>query len=218
VEVSDLLAFLPWYVEVVLAADDTRGVGPSFLQARADGSLPRVASLGDIQYTGRIDQFFPLSDDVSLSWGLSGAAGHNDSVAGTLTEIFGTDVYLKYRPLTDGSSTIVSLQGEFLVRRYGTATGAFTDTGAFAHLFWRFDPRWGAALSAEYVSAVAGDSFNPTGVQQRYKANVTFWPSEFSRLRLQYDMEPPGPNHSDVGHAVFFAVEFAVGAHGAHKF
>jgi hypothetical protein len=218
IEVSELISFLPWYAEVVLAANDTRGEGESFIVANPDGSLPHVKSLGDLQYTGNINQFFPLSDDFSLSWGVSGAAGHNAPAAPSWTEILGTDVYLKYRPLTEGSTTIVSLSAEALVRRYQTPAGVVEDTGAFAHLFWRFALRWGAGLSAEYVNAAQSDPFNVQGLQQRYKANVTFWPSEFSRLRLQYDIEPPGPNHSDVGHAVFLAVEFAVGAHGAHKF
>jgi hypothetical protein len=217
-EVSELIDFLPWYAEVVLAAQDTRGVGESFILPNFDGSLPHVKSLGDLQYTGNINQFFPLSDSLSLSWGISGMAGHNVPAQPSWTEILGTDIYLKYRPLTDGSVTIVSLSAEATVRRYQTAAGVVEDTGAFAHLFWRFALRWGAALSAEYVNAARLDPFNIEGLQQRYKANLTFWPTEFSRLRLQYDLEPPGADHTDVGHAVFLAVEFAVGAHGAHKF
>jgi hypothetical protein len=217
-EVSELLPFLPWYAEVVVAAQDTRGVGLSFLQSNPDGSVPPVKQLGDLQYTGNINQFFPISDDVSLSWGISGMAGHNVPAQPSWTEILGTDIYLKYRPLTEGSVTIVSLSAEAFLRRYQVGGGTAEDTGAFAQLFWRFALRWGAAVSAEYVNSAHLDPFNIEGLQQRYKANVTFWPTEFSRLRLQYDVEPPGPNHGDVGHALFLAVEFAVGAHGAHKF
>ena len=55
------------------------------------------------------------------------------------------------------------------------------------------------------------------GAQQRYKANLSFYPTERSRLRLQYGLEPPGVR-SDTAHAVFLTLELAAGAHGAHQF
>ena len=48
-------------------------------------------------------------------------------------------------------------------------------------------------------------------------ANLTFWPSEFSRFRLQGSMDAPGWK-DDPTWAVMLAGEFVVGAHGAHKF
>ena len=46
---------------------------------------------------------------------------------------------------------------------------------------------------------------------------LTFWPSEFSRLRLQGSSDIPGWRPDPIW-AVFLASEFAIGAHGAHKF
>ncbi|HEU5217025.1 MAG TPA: hypothetical protein VFU23_00085, partial [Gemmatimonadales bacterium] len=118
-----------------------------------------------------------------------------------------------------GTPTIVSLHAEYLARLYHTSAGDFFDHGAFAHLLWRFDYRWAAGVSAEFVTAAAGHPLDAAaaGMQWRYKADITFYPTEFSRLRLQYDVEPPGVR-ADTAHAVFLAVEFAIGAHGAHKF
>lgn len=219
VEVSNLLPFLPWYSEVVVSATDARGEGTSrsFLGKASDPiKAPR-----DLQLTTALKQFFAVSDDLSLSTGLSGAFAPNPSGEGTRTEIYGADAYFKYRPITQASYTIVSLHLELLQRRYHTPGGVFVDSGGFANLFYRFAYRWGAGLGAEYVTAaenhpLEGDP-DVSGTQQRYKAALTFWPTEFSRLRLQYDLEPRGvrPN---VGHAVFLTVEFAIGAHGAHKF
>lgn len=222
VEVSDLLTFLPWYVEAVLSSTDSRGeTARSFLgePSGEDPPAAKILSPADLQYTAALKQFFPLSDDLSLAVGLSGAFGPNASGEGQRTEIYGGDVYLKYRPLGGASFTIVSLHLEALLRRYHTPDATFADSGAFAHLFWRFEPRWGAGLSAEYVSTPEGHPLDAAqaGFRQRYKANVTFWPTEFSRLRLQYDVEPPGET-TGAAHAVFLAAEFAIGAHGAHKF
>jgi hypothetical protein len=46
-------------------------------------------------------------------------------------------------------------------------------------------------------------------------ANFTFWPSEFSRLRLQGSADRLG---RETDWALFLAAEFVVGAHGAHQF
>ena len=232
-EVSELVGFLPWYVEVLLSATDARGgtTNRSFLSASA---VDQAHSPSDFQYTFAIKQFFPLSDDVSLSWGLSGATAPN--AAGRRSEVLGTDVYLKWRPLGEPQPPIVSLQGEFLLRRYETAGGVLTDTGAFAQLLYRFAPRWAAGVGGEYVTTPSSDvggvlsacnatpvSGQPSaacaaGTTQRYKSELTFYPTEFSRLRLQYNFEPPGPTHNVSAHAVFLAVEFGIGAHGAHQF
>ena len=219
VEVSDLLTFLPWYVEVVLSAQDARGeTARSFFGESEDPLVPPilVASPADLQYLTSLKQFFPLSDDLSLAWGVSGAFGPNPLGR---TEIYGTDVYLKYRPIGAESPTIISLHAEYLARLYRTAAGDYFDHGAFAHLLWRFDYRWVAGLSGELVTAAAGHPLDDAsaGMQQRYKANLTFYPTEFSRLRLQYDLELPGVR-ANTAHAVFLAIELSIGAHGAHKF
>ena len=54
------------------------------------------------------------------------------------------------------------------------------------------------------------------GSRQRYTASLTFWPSEFSRLRLQSSVDRPG--WRDAIWAGFLTLEVAVGAHAAHAF
>ena len=86
-----------------------------------------------------------------------------------------------------------------------------------------FMRRWGTAARYEYVTGVAGDYLDPqwTGLRQRVSGNITFWPTEVSRLRLQYNYDDT--TAIAVGtprgfHAVILALEVAVGAHGAHTF
>jgi len=214
-ELSVLLP-LPWYVELVGSATDAAGesTARSFFGANDLG----VDGPQDWQYTAAVKQFFPLSDNWSLFWGLSLAAGPNSTGRSNRTEIYGTDIYLKYRPITYGSYTIVSLDLEWLLRRRQVPGAVLQDHGLYAYLFWRFARRWAAAARYEYVSGLSGDYLDEawTELRQRVSANVTFWPTEFSRLRLQYSYDHPG--WSDGYHAVMLALEFAVGAHGAHKF
>ena len=207
---------LPWYVEALGSITH-------------DSSLD-VGSPRNLQATLAIKQFFPLSDDWSLLWGLSGAGGSDPSApadASGRAELVGSDVYLKYRPLGGGGDggghTIVSLQAEWFYRRRELPGDTLRDTGGFAALFWRFSQRWATAARWELGTPARNDAgavaprcataapgqpadttcldFRFTSNVQRLTGNVTFWATEFSRLRLQGSMTLP-----------------AVGAHGAHAF
>ncbi|MGH7808181.1 MAG: hypothetical protein ACRENT_08810, partial [Thermodesulfobacteriota bacterium] len=54
------------------------------------------------------------------------------------------------------------------------------------------------------------------GKELRYAAMLTINPSEFSRIRLQYEFDDP--DFADSFHAVFLQFEYSIGAHGAHPF
>jgi hypothetical protein len=198
------------------------GTARSFLGASGE----KVSSPFDFQFTGAVKQFFPLSDDLSLLWGLSAANGPNPTGYHNRTDVFGTDVYLKYRPISGGSTTLVTLQGELFYRRRQVPQDVLSDFNGYGQVLWRFAQRWAAAGRYEFGSPahnrnglVADDPLDPewTANRQRISANVTFWPTEFSRLRLQGATDLIGwrdrPDYS-----VFLALEVVMGAHGAHAF
>jgi hypothetical protein len=214
---------LPWYVEVVGTA--LHATGASTARSFYGSEDPGVSSLKDLLYVTALKQFFPLSDDWSLSWGLSGAFGPNSTGPGNRTNVFGTDVYVKYRPITHGSFTIVSLQSEWLYRLRDVPDMRLQDVSSYTQLFYRFAERWGVAARHDYGSAAftsggspVVDPLDPEWDQARHRlgANVTFWPTEFSRLRLQASRDISGSPGD--GWAVFLAVELVAGAHGAHAF
>jgi hypothetical protein len=215
---------LPWYVEVVGSVTDPVGEGTarSFYGARDLGIRTPI----DLQSTLALKQFFALGDDWSLLWGLSVAAGPNPTGHGNRSEVYGTDVFLKFRPISRGGHTAVSLQSEWFYRRRQVPEDVLQDLNGYAYLFWRFALRWGAAARYEHGSPVwALTGRNPsdyldlywTDHRHRASANVTFWPSEFSRIRLQGSADVIGWERRTVG-AVFLAFEVLVGAHGAHRF
>jgi hypothetical protein len=106
---------LPWYVELVGSLTDAAGeaTARSFHGAQDLG----VFSPLDLQATLAAKQFFPLSDDLSLAWGLTAALGPNATGHRNRTDIYGSDLYLKYRPITTGSHTVIALQAEWFYRR-----------------------------------------------------------------------------------------------------
>jgi hypothetical protein len=184
-----------------------------------------VGSLRDLLYTTALKQFFPLSDRWSLLVGVSGAFGPNPTGRDNHTDVYGVDIYLKYRPIDEPEPTVVSLQAEALYRRRQVPDDLLSDYGGFAQVLWRFAPRWATAARYEYGSpaynlngAVAIDPLDPewTRFRHRVSGDLSFYPTEFSRLRLQVDRDLPRFRNS-VWEG-FLAAEVLIGAHGAHAF
>lgn len=180
----------------------------------------------DFQSSLAIKQFFPLGANWSLMWGLSAATGPNPTGHDNRSDIYGTDLYLKYRPVTRASHTIVVLQAEWFYRRRQIPRDLLTDHGGYAYLSWRFRKRWGTALRYELgtpatnqAGDAAGDYLDPawTEDRQRVSANLTYWPTEFSRIRAQGSIDLPGWRPDPI-YALMLALELTIGAHGAHAF
>ena len=215
---------LPWYVEVIGSVTDASGA--STARSFLGGEGGRLATPFDFQFTGTVKQFFPVSDDVSLLWGLSAATGPNPTGYRNHTDVYGTDVYFKFRPTTVASDTVVALQAELLYRRRQVPGDVLSDLNGYGQLTWRFDQRWATAARYELGTAASGldgrlaeDLLDPewSALRQRVSANLTFWPTEFSRLRLQAATDLAGWRERP-DYAAFLALEVVMGAHGAHAF
>lgn len=218
------LAPLPWYVEVLGSATDAAGEGTarSFYGPRDLG----VRGPLDVQLTGALKQFFPFTDDWSLSWGLSFAGGPNATGHDNRSEIYGTDLYLRYRPVAGARPTTVTLQTEWFYRRRQVPYDVLSDLNGYAAAGWRFALRWSAAVRYELGTPprdrdgeIVPDDLDPFWTEDRHRASAVlgFAPSEFSRLRLQVSVDVPRWR-ADPGWSAFLVAEFAVGAHGAHPF
>ena len=100
-----------------------------------------------------------------------------------------------------------------------------SDVSGYAYAFWRFAQRWGTGARYELGTPArdadgrTGDDLDPAWTQSRHRAaiDLTFWPTEFSRLRAQGAVDVPRWLEAPIWSA-FLAMEISVGAHGAHKF
>lgn len=213
------LAPLPWFVEVIGSVTDAAGEGTarSFFGA-ADLT---VDSPLDFQATLAVKQFHELSANWSLLHGLSVAAGPNPTGDGNRTEVYGADLYIKYRPIDRRSFTVVALTAEVLYRRRQIPGDVLRDHTLYASLLWRFWPRWTVAARYDYGSPArqAQDYLDPEWVDHRHRvtAALSFFPTEFSRLRVQSGIDVPTWQDDPVV-SVMAALELLIGAHGAHTF
>ena len=54
------------------------------------------------------------------------------------------------------------------------------------------------------------------GQRTRVSPNLTFYPSEFSKIRLQYNYDHG--DHFGTAHSIWMQLEFGLGAHAAHNY
>ncbi len=221
---------LPWYVELVTAT--TMADGSATNRSFWGSDNPGVKDPGDVVYLTALKQFFPLDSDWSLAWGLSAMFGPNSTGRDNRSEIFGSDLYLKYRPISSGAGaddTLLSLQSEWIYRRRQVPGDVLQDLSSYTQMTWRWTQRWEVSGRVEYGSPTLDqsgdvaftDPLDPewTTTRARLSSALSFSPTEFSRLRAQGSRDAlPNASGRDAVWAAFLAVELVVGAHGAHQF
>lgn len=233
----------PFYAELFLAVQNSHGeTAFSFRHDHEDELLygrpvsqGRFRSLGDLLFTPRLATSFDLSDTQTLLIGASAALGPNGAGADTDTQIIGLDWYWKWKPTTHhGGFPFVSWQTEAMLRRYEAAAydglrnpanpapplpaERLLDYGLYSQIAYGFRRGWVAALRGDWVGGERG-AFHPDPLRAtrwRVAPNLTYYPSEFSKVRLQYNYDE-GENLG-VDHSVWLQFEFLLGPHGAHKF
>lgn len=216
VELSWLLP-LPWYAEAIVSTQTA--VGACCSRSFWGGDALPVRSPVDLQQNGRLTQFFPLTRALSAYWGVSAAFGPNPTGYGNRTAVYGSDLYVRYRPPGDTRRRSLSWLTEAIARRRQIPGDVLADWGILSQLVWRYGLRWELGGRIEHGTAADSDPLDPDqhGDRQRATLAWTFYPSHFSRLRLQGSYDRPSWRSEPVV-AAFLALEVLIGAHGSHDF
>ena len=91
------------------------------------------------------------------------------------------------------------------------------DRGAYAQVLWGIKPRIVAGLRGEFASGDAAAFVSELRRNRsRISPNFTWYPTEFSKFRAQYNFDDRKGIGTD--HSLWFQFEFLLGAHAAHKF
>jgi hypothetical protein len=231
----------PWYAQLLFAVKNGRGgTAYSFRNPGDDGvffdrmTIDRDASaLHDLLYVSRLETSFNPSDTQTVLLGGSGAFGMNDTGLDEHTQIYGADFLYKWKSShAEGGFPFVKWQTEAMYRRFEAGRGldnlfpvaeTFRDWGLYSQVLWGFKKGWVAGIRGDYLhmqeSAFTADETRQS--RSRISANLTWYPTEFSKIRLQYNHDFLEENNflaSRDADSVFLQFEFILGAHGAHKF
>lgn len=134
----------------------------------------------------------------------------------------------------DENGNGVADEGELVDLRTGApamfGSETLTDYGLYSQITYGFRKGWVAGLRGDYVWGEKGDyekfpkSFDGELIttdpmrncRWRISPNLTWYPTEFSKLRLQYNYD--WRQNIGVDHSVWLQFEFLLGSHAAHKF
>jgi len=232
---------LPWYSQLIFASQNGRGsTGFSFRNPGDDGMFfdrmttdREARGLQDFVWIPRFENSFNLSDTQTVLAGVSGAFGSNETGADSRTQIYGADLLYKWKSShAEGGFPFVKSQTEFMYRRFQAGHGAndsfpvaetFHDWGLYSQVLWGFKKGWVAGIRGDYVHMQDSEFTDDLDRQSRWRisANLTWYPTEFSKIRLQYNQDFLEENFFLSGRqveSIFLQWEFILGAHGAHKF
>jgi hypothetical protein len=226
---------LPWFANVIVSVQEA--AGECCARSYAPVGVLQLRSPLDLVGTVVVEQFFPVGDDLSILLGLNGQAGPGGDVDGFIddgarAELAGADLLLKWAPPDATSRWSLSWQSEGYLRarhdrvRRDDVAGAddddlvtAVDGGGYSQLVWRVDPQWETGGRVDVVSGLDDDPLDPdwTALRTRYALQGTYYPSHFSRLRLEASADVPGWRDQPI-FAVMLQLEVVVGAHGAHAY
>lgn len=163
----------------------------------------------DFLYNARLSASFDLTKTVTLLLGASGAFGYNNSGDGNITNIYGGDIFIRWKP---SSYRALNIQAEYLCRQFETPTEFINDGGFYVSADYQFEKRWSAGLRFDKMG-LPDDSI-PS--ELRITPALTFNPTEFSRLRLQYEYDKK--EDIEANNIVTLQLQFNFGPHGAHPY
>ncbi len=204
---------------------DATGVNRFAGRATTDRTL-RGAQ--DLLLLPRFATSFELSDTQTLLAGVSAAFGPNDTGPLTRTAVYGIDLYWKWKPANATRGfPYLAWQTEGLYRRFEAAADPLAllpaetlrDYGFYTQLVYGLSSRWNAGLRYDYATGNAGanDASDPfRGERYRFSPELTFLPSEFTKIRLQYNFD-----HGEAfgrASSLWMRLDFGLGAHAAHKY
>jgi hypothetical protein len=104
------------------------------------------------------------------------------------------------------------------------------DFGLYAQVLWGFQPRWSAGLRVDWADGSGqnydadadafttrdGDPFR--NERLRISPLLAWQPTEFSRIRLQYDYDDASHLEDGDAHTLMLGVEVLIGKHPAHRY
>jgi hypothetical protein len=142
---------------------------------------------------------------------------------------WGVDAVYKYDSPREHGAGDLKLQGEYFRRTRDldvigtTLTTVFKNDGAYAQAVYGIAPRWQLAGRAAFAGFTnerkRGTTLTEYDLSKQFSVAATFNPTEFSRLRVQFNRGAMWVDgEEETFNQIFVQLQVSIGAHGAHRF
>ncbi len=176
------------------------------------GDVFTATRRGDVSFVGHLRGYRDITESTNIDLGLSFARGHNDLGSAFITDLYGLDATLRWKPLRRAIYHYFLGRGEFVWSQRQQMPSTQHAFGFYTSADYRVSRRW--IIGGRYDrsdrarnAALTDSGFSPV---------ITYWPSEFSQVRAQYRFTSYADGRH--GNDLLFQLIFVMGAHGAHPF
>src|SRR5205085_92112 len=177
-----------------------------------DSPVFHASRNSDVSAVAHLRSYADINESTNIDIGVSYARGHNELGTDFLTQLYGIDATLRWKPLRRSIYHSFVGRGEFIWsqrQQIPTEQRAF---GFYTSGDYQLGRRW--FLGGRYDLSDRSRFANLT--DKGASAVLTYWPSEFSQVRGQYRFTHYAGNIDT--HELLMQVQFSLGAHGAHPF
>lgn len=176
------------------------------------GDLFRASDKKDVSFVSYLRGYRDLTDSTNLDLGFSYARGHNDLGSQFITQLYGLDATLRWKPLRRAIYHSFLARTELIWSQRDQLVGIQKAFGFYTSADYRLNRRW--TLGGRYDRS--GRARDPRLTDSGFSLIATYWPSEFSQIRGQYRFARYAEGRD--GNELRFQFLFSLGAHGAHPF
>ena len=174
--------------------------------------LFRATTNSDVSAVAHLRSYKDITESTNIDLGFSYARGHNDVGSNFLTQLYGVDATVRWKPLRRSIYHSFVGRGEFIWSQHQQLPSEQRAFGFYTSGDYQLGRRW--FVGGRFDRSSRPESANLT--DQGASAVLTYWPSEFSQVRGQYRfMHYAGSTDTN---ELLMQVMFSLGAHGAHPF
>jgi hypothetical protein len=177
-----------------------------------DSPLFRASRNSDVSTVAHLRSYKDLTESTNIDLGLSYARGHNELGTNFLTQLYGVDATLHWKPLRRSIYHSLIARGEFIWSQRQQLPAEQRAFGFYTSADYQLARRW--SLGGRYDWS--GQSRFANLTDKGGSVVLTYRPSEFSQIRGQYRFTDYANNIK--ANELFMQVIFSLGAHGAHPF
>jgi hypothetical protein len=168
-------------------------------------------SNSDVSAIAHLRTYKDITESTNIDLGASYSRGYSTAGPNFLTHLYGIDATLRWKPLRRSIYHSFVGRGELIWSQRQQLPLEQRSFGFYASGDYQLARRW--FVGGRYDRS--GEAENANLTDKGFSAVLTYWPSEFSQIRGQYEFTRYG--NLDV-HQLFMQVQFSLGAHGAHPF
>jgi hypothetical protein len=174
--------------------------------------LFQASTKSDVSAVAHLRSYKDITESTNLDIGASYSRGHNNLGSNFLTQLYGIDATLRWKPLRRSIYHSFVARSEFIWSQRQQLPFEQRAFGFYASGDYQLGRRW--FLGGRFDHSDRPEQANLT--DHGGSVVLTYWPSEFSQIRGQYRFTHYAGNID--AHELLMQVQFSLGAHGAHPF